>query len=189
MNVKSHIGANITCQVERPLIVMPRFLVETVWDVEHWRRGQMLSRTRDHNICTDQGLNALLDIMFHASTQITAWYVLIFETDTTPVAGTTYAVPVWTESETYDEAARVAYVEAAAAAKVMTNTASKATFTMNATKTIYGAALVGGGTAATTKSDVAGGGTIYCASKFASSKAVEAADVLKVTVAITAADA
>lgn len=186
---KGRMGAVIECQVERSLIFQPRFLVESVWDVEHWRRKKMLSKTRDHNICTDEGLNALLDIMFHGATQITTWYIAIFESDTTPAAGTTYAVPVYTESTAYTEGARVAYVEAAASSKVMTNSASKATFTMNATKTIYGAALVGGGSAPTDNTNTAGGGTLYCASQFASNKSVESGDVLKVTVTITGADA
>ncbi len=189
MKHNNHMGASIIAEVERPIICQPRFLVESVWDVEHWRKGQLLGHTRDHNICTDEGLDALLDIMFHAATQLTTWYVLIFETDTTPAAGTTYAVPVWTESAAYDEATRPEYNEAAASSKVTTNSANKATFTISATKTIYGAALVAGGTDANTKSDAAGGGTLYCAAKFASAKACVDDDVLKVTIAITAADA
>ncbi|HDO36691.1 MAG TPA: hypothetical protein ENH07_10425 [Nitrospirae bacterium] len=186
---KNHLGAHITAMVESSLIYRPQFLVESIWDVEHWRKGQLLDVTLDHNICTDEGLNALLDIMFHGATQITTWYVGIFESDTTPVAGTTYAVPVYTESTAYTEAARVEYAEAVASGKIITNSANKATFTMNATKTIYGAALVGGGSAPTDNTDVAGGGTMYCASKFVASKSVESGDVLKVTVSITSADA
>lgn len=183
-------GANIICEVERPAIIQPRFLVHTIWDWEFWRKGSLINAAHQHNICTDQGINSLLDIYFHGATQITAWYVLIFETETTPAAGTTYAVPVFTECAAYAELTRPAYTEAAAAAKVMTNTASKATFTMNATKTIWGGALVGGGTDADTKSNVAGGGTLYCASKLASpGKPVVSSDVVKVTIAITGADA
>ena len=189
MNQKGKMGANISANVIRKIQSGQRFLAESVWDVEHWRDGKMLSLTRDHNICTDEGLDALLDIMFHGSTQITTWYVAIFESDTTPAAGTTYAVPVYTESTAYAEAARQAYVEAAASSKVITNSASKATFTMNATKTIYGASLVGGGTDPTDNTDTAGGGTLYCAAKFSAAKSVESGDVLKVTVTITAADA
>jgi hypothetical protein len=186
---KNKIGAIIEANVIRNVGHKQRFLAESVWDVEHWRGDDMLSKTLDKNICTDEGLNALLDIMFDGDTQITAWYVAIFESDTTPAAGTTYAVPVYTESTAYAEAARVAYVVPAASSKVTTNTASKATFTMNATKTIYGAALVGGGTDATDNTDVAGGGTLYCASQFSASKSVESGDVLKVTITITGADA
>jgi len=186
---KGHIGATVSVELERPMIYRPRFLAESIWDVEHWRKGELLALTRDHNICTDEGLNALLDIMFHGATQITTWYVALFESDTTPAAGTTYATPVYTESAAYTEGARQAFTEAAASSKSITNSASKATFTMNATKTIYGAALVGGGTDATDNTDTAGGGTLYCASKFSSAKSVESGDVLKVTVTITAADA
>lgn len=186
---KGRMGAVIDCQVERRVALRPRFLVESVWDVEHWRGGRILDRTLDHNICTDEGLNALLNIMFHGATQIPTWYVAIFESDTTPSAATSYAVPVYAESSAYTQGARQEYTEAAAVAKVMTNVASKATFTMNASKTIHGAALLGGGSAPTNNTDVSGGGTIYCASKFSTEKAVEPGDILKVTVAITGADA
>jgi len=186
---KNKFGVNISAEVERMIVLKQRFLAETVWDVEHWRGDKMLSKTRDHNICTDEGLNALLDIMFHGDTQITPWYVAIYEDDNDPVAGTTYAVPVYTECTAYTEAARQEYVEAAASSKVTTNSSNKATFTMNATKTIHGAALVGGGTAPTDNTDVAGGGTMYCGSGFTTPKSVESGDVLKVTITITGADA
>jgi hypothetical protein len=185
---KSKLGARVIAELDRRALFHPRFLAESVWEVEHWRGEKLLSKTVDHNICTDQGLNALLDIMFHAATQITTWYVAIFESDTTPAAGTTYAVPVYTESTAYTEANRPAYTEAAASGKSITNSANKASFAINATKTIYGAALVGGGTDGDTKGDVAGGGTLYCASKFDSAKAVENGDTLKVTITVSAAD-
>jgi len=108
--------------------------------------------------------------------------------DTTPDGATTYAVPVYTPNTTYDEATRPAYNEAAASSKSITNSANKAVFTMNATKTIYGAALVGGGTTADTKGDVAGGGTLFSGSKFPSSKNVVDDDILNVTITITLAD-
>jgi len=191
MNVKqkANFGDMITCQAEYSRIIQPRFLVSTIWDWEFWRHGDLFHVEQTHNICTDEGLNDLLDIMFNGATQITDWFVIIFETETTPAAGTTYAVPVFTESSAYAEATRPAYVAAAASGKVVTNAASKAVFTMNDTKIIHGGGLVGGGSAEDTKANTAGGGTLYCASKLTAGKAVEAADVLKVTIAITAADA
>ena len=158
------------------------------WEFEIWRKGKLIDSWKQKNTCSAEGLNALLDIMFHGSTQITTWYIAIFESDTTPADGTTYATPVYTESTAYDEATRPAFNEAAASGKSITNSANKAEFTIDATKTIYGAALVGGGTGATTPGDAAGGGTLFCASKFASSKAVEDDDVLKVQITITVAD-
>ncbi len=162
--------------------------VSSKWDWELWREGKLIDSWTELNVCTNEGLDALLDIMFHATAQLTTWYLLIFETDTTPSSGTTYAVPVFTESTAYTEGTRPAFDEAAASSQSLTNSASKADFTMNASKTIYGAALVAGGTDANTKGNVAGGGTMYCASKFSASKAVESADVLRVTCTLTASD-
>jgi len=143
---------------------------------------------RVKNLVVNEGLDAILDIMFHAATQITTWYVAIFESDTTILATHTYAVPGYTESTAYDEATRPEYNEAAASSQSITNSANKATFTMNATKTIYGAALVGGGTGPDTKGDTAGGGTLFCAAQFSASKSVEDNDTLEVTYTISAAD-
>lgn len=171
--------------IEKP---KERFLVKSIWDWELVRDDKVIDQWRESNICTDEGLNALLDIMFHAATQLTTWYILIFESDTTPAAGTTYATPIFTECTAYAEGTREEFIEAAASSKSITNSANKAEFTINATKTIYGAALVAGGTDANTKGNTAGGGTMYCASKFASSKAVENLDVLKVTVTLTSSD-
>lgn len=146
-----------------------------------------LSHEIRKNIVTLQGKNALNDIMFHGDTQITTWYVAIFNTNTTCVNTMTYAVPVYTESTDYDEATRPAYVEAASSSQVTTNTASRAVFTMNGTTTIYGCALVGGGTGAMTKADAAGGGKLYSASKFSEAKSVVATNVLSVGISITQA--
>ena len=171
-------------------------VINSVWDFELWRRTggrsgafTCIDEWRERNVVTNEGLDAILDIMFHGSTQITTWYLLIFESDTTPAAGTTYAVPVFTECTAYDEAGRPEFQEAAASGQSMTNSANKASFTISATKTLYGAALVGGGTDADTKGDAAGGGTMYCAAKFSASKPVEDDDVFKVTCTLTAADA
>jgi hypothetical protein len=187
---RQHFGDLVEAEIIRPSIIKPqKALIHSIYDVEHWRNGELLSVTRDHNTVTNEGLDSLLGIMFSDVTQITDWYVLIFHTDTTPSSTTTYAVPGFTESNaTYDEATRPIYVEPGVVTQSITNTASKATFTMNATATIYGAALIGGGSAATTKGDTAGGGTMYCASQFAASKAVVDDDSLKVSITLTAAD-
>jgi hypothetical protein len=112
----------------------------------------------------------------------------LFENNYTPLIGDTYAVPGFTESSAYDEATRPAFVEAEATAKVTTNSASKATFTISATKTIYGAFLCGGGSTPNTKGDAAGGGTLFASSKFATAKDVVDGDILMVVCSITLAD-
>jgi len=139
----------------------------------------------DHNLVVNEGLNALLDIMFHADTQITTWYVGIFEGNYTPVATDTAAniASNSTESTAYDEASRQEYNEAAASGQSITNSANKATFTINATKTIYGAFLISNSTKGGTS------GTLFSASRFSASRSVIALDSLLITYTITAADA
>lgn len=167
-----------------------RLKIFSVWEWEHWRGGELIDTWTDRNLVTNEGLDSLLDVYFSDATQITDWYILLFEDDHTPAAGDTYAVPGFTESTAYTEANRPAWQEAGPSTQQITNSANKASFTMNATKTIYGAALVGGGTDADTKDDQAGGGVLFNESQFSSgSKAVENTDVLKVTITITVADA
>ena len=159
------------------------------WEFEHYRKGKLIDQWEQKNVNTDQGLNHLLNVAFNSATQITSWYMGLFESDTTPLVTHTYAVPGFTESTAYDEATRVAYVDATATTKVMTNSASKATFTISETKTIYGAFLCGGGTGAATKSDTEGGGILFASSKFATAKEVVDNDVLMVVCSITLANA
>jgi hypothetical protein len=159
-----------------------------IFHVECYRDGKLLWEEEAHNLVTDEGLDAILDIMLHGYTQITTWYCILFENDFTPDGDETYASPGYTESTAYDEATRPEYEEAAASSQSTTNSANKATFTISDTKTIYGAGIVGGGSAATTKGDSAGGGTLLCCARFASSRSVLDDDVINLTYTISAAD-
>lgn len=166
----------------------PRIPIGTLWEFELLRKGKLIDQWEEGNVTTNEGLDAFNDIMFHGSTQIMTWYLCTFETDVTPLVTHTYAVPEYTECTAITEGTRPAFNEAASSSKVTTNSANKATFTYNATKTIYGAALVGGGTHPTEKGNTAGGGTLFCASKFGTSKSVVNTDVLLITCTITLAD-
>jgi len=150
---------------------------------EHIRDGKVIDRFEDHNLVVNEGLNSILDIMFHGSTQIGTWYLGLFEGNYTPVATVTAATiaSAATECTAYDEATRQAYDEAAAASQAITNAASRATFTFNATKTVYGAFLISD----STKSGSTG--TLFSAIRFGTSKAVVASDQLLLTYQITAA--
>ena len=152
------------------------------------KNGNLKWTDKFHNLVTNEGLDGLLDIMFHASTQITTWYCTLVESDTNAAAGMTYAVPTYTESTAYDEATRPEYEEAASSSQSITNSANKATFTISGTKTMYGASIVGGGTSATTKGNTDGGGTLFCYAKFSSSKSVVDDDVINLTYTLGAAD-
>lgn len=169
-------------------LYLPRHkvLIGGVFEHEVWRNGKLIAPPqRDHNIMTDQGLNSILDINYHGSTQITTWYIGLFKGNYSPVAGDTAAgiASAATEATEYDESTRVEWVEAAASSKSISNNANKATFTINATVTIYGAFLVSSNTKSGTS------GTLSAASRFSSSRALVDDDQLLVTYSVTAADA
>ena len=147
------------------------------------RQGEVIDEWEDHNLVTNEGLNALLDIMLHGGTQISTWYLGLFEGNYTPVATVTAATitAASTECTAYDESTRVAYDEAAAYSQSITNAASRATFTFNATKTVYGAFLVSNSTKSGTT------GTLLSAARFSASKAVVDDDQLLLTYTFSAA--
>jgi hypothetical protein len=132
------------------------------------------------NIVTNEGKDALNNVMFHSGTQITQWKIAIFNTNTSTTAAMTYAVPLYTESSGYDEAVRPAFTPAASSSQHVTNTANRAAFTMNVGTTIYGCSLLGGGSAAATKGDVGGGGTLYAVVLFDTPSVVVATNILSV---------
>lgn len=153
-----------------------------VFDIEHIRKGEVIDRFSCPNLVVNEGLDHTLNTIFHSGTQISTWYLGIFEGNYTPNASVTAATiaSASTESTAYDEATRPEYVEAAASSQSITNSASKATFTMNATKTIYGAFLVSNSTKGSTS------GTLFSAARFNSAKAVVDDDQLLLTYTFTA---
>jgi hypothetical protein len=141
------------------------------------RAGRVIDEWEDDNLVVNEGLNSLLSIMFNGGTQITTWYVGCFEGNYTPVATVTAATitSASTECTAYTSSTRPEYTEAAPSAQSITNSASRASFVFNATKTIYGAFLV----SSSTKSGTAG--TLFSAARFSTSKAVENLDELLLT--------
>lgn len=183
---KQGFSNHMTADLIRSGNMAGKMALGSVWAWEHWRHGKLLSTWKEPNIMTDQGIEYIMDSSLSGASPITSWYVSVFEDNYTPLSTNTYATPGHTECTAYDESTRPAWTEVGISSKIITNSASKATFTFNATKTIYGGSLVGGGSAASTKADTAGGGTLVCSSVFTTgSKAVVSTDVLKVTVTIT----
>lgn len=163
-----------------------------IFHIEHWRAGKCINKFDCPNMVTNEGKDALLDIMFHADTQITTWYLapLDNQTGSGVQADDTYAAigqagNEWDETSEYDETLRQEFVEGPASSQQINNSASKATFTMSASITVEGIMCVGGGTAASTKADNAGGGTLWATALFASSIAVVDDDELKVTYTVS----
>ncbi len=137
------------------------------------------------NIVVNEGLDAILDIMFHGGTQITTWYVGAFTGNVTPLNTWTAAnvTANSTEWTSYDEAARPEWQEGAVATQSISNLSSRAQFTANATVTVRGAFLV----SSSTKSGTTG--KLFAAARFAADRSLGATDILNVGYALTAASA
>jgi hypothetical protein len=145
------------------------------------RNGKVIDEFEDCNLVVNEGLNSINDIYFHATAQITQWYLGVFEANYTPVSTVTAATiaSASTECTAYASSTRPTYDEAASASQVTTNAASRASFVFNASKTIYGGFLV--------SNSVKGGtsGTLFAAAAFSASKGVVSGDELLLTYAFT----
>lgn len=145
--------------------------------VDHVRNGEVIDRFETPNLVVNEGLDHVLNTVFHSGTQVGTWYLGLFEGNYTPIATATAAniASASTESTAYDEAQRQEYNEAAASAQSITNSANKATFTMSATKNIYGAFLISNATKGGTS------GVLFSAARFGAPKAVVDDDQLLLT--------
>ena len=188
-------------------IITNGFKIWGVWDVEHWRRIDLLNRLqrqqlsggrlrvngtrvcigrqRQRNLVVNEGLDYILNVGLAGTVQIPTWYVATFEGNYTPLAGDTAATfpGSATECTAYDEPTRPEYDETASTAQSISNVASRALFTYNASKTIYGASLH----SVAAKSAITG--TLFAAAKFGVARVVIATDQLLVAYTINAAAA
>jgi len=153
------------------------------YDLELRRTNGEVEFFSDENLIVDEGLNSILNVQLSGNTQITTWYLGVFEGNYTPLASVDAATitSASTESTAYDAATRVEWVDVASTAKSITNSASRASFVFNATKTIYGAFLV----SASAKSATTG--TLFSAARFATAKTVDSGDELLLTYTVTSA--
>ena len=151
-----------------------------IWNVTCLDKdGNVKWNEEKKNLITTVGLNHILDTQFHASTQVTTWYIGLKGAGT-PAAGDTMAShATWSEISDYS-GDRKEWTEGASSAGSMTN-ASSVDFSITGTATIAGAFL---NTASTGTA-----GTLYGVVDFASARSVISGDTLQVTVTVTAASA
>jgi hypothetical protein len=175
--VAAQFAAAAAASCLRPGGVMSHASMGFTYTVEHIRKGVVIDREVVHNIMPTQGLNLVQSILFKGTAVPATWYIGLFEANYTPLAADTAAtfVASATECTTYDEATRVAFVPGTVSAGALDNSASRAEFTFNATKTVYGGFI----SSVATKSSTSG--SLLSAVKFASPKAMADDDVLRVT--------
>lgn len=148
------------------------------YGIYHRRAGVVLSVEWVHNLMPIEGINNMFDVHFHAASQITSWFVGIFEGNFTPLTTTTMATLPGAAIETtaYASATRPAWDEGLPAGGEISNAAAEALFVMTAPKTLYGAFL--------SSSSVKGStvGVLASATRFTVAKVVDVDDEIFVTV-------
>lgn len=166
--------------VERALIEAAAVKVGGVFEVECYdANGELKWGDVAKNLVVNGGLDHILDVVLHAASQVSTWYIGLKLAGTVKAADTLASHASWSEATVYS-GNRVEYVEAAASSQSVTNSANKASFSITASATVSGA-FVCSATSGTS-------GTLLCAADFTTPRAVESGDTLEVTYTISAAD-
>lgn len=152
---------------------------------EQIRNGKVIDSWQEKNLVVNEGLNYLLSSSLAAGTVIDTWYIGLFEGNFTPVSSLAAATIAATATEcmAYTETDRPEWIVASAEEQQITNTESRASFTVSATKTIYGAFLISDSTKGGTA------GVLFAASRFASPRSVIDGDQLLITYTVQATSA
>tara|TARA_R110000824_G_scaffold4299_2_gene20585 strand:+ start:3519 stop:4022 length:504 start_codon:yes stop_codon:yes gene_type:complete len=157
-------------------------ILGSIWEVVCYDvDGKEKWREVNKNLVVDTGLDDVLSNYFKGSGYTAAHYVGLKDTGTVVAGDTMASHSGWAELAIYSEAVRQTLTLGTVASKSVDNSASKATFTINASDDVYGAFL----TTNNTKSGTTG--VLYGAVDFSSAQSVVSGDVLLVTVTLTSA--
>ena len=142
--------------------------------------GKLKWRAEESNLVVNVGLQYMAGVALTSTTQITTWYVGLYGAgaSNTPAATDTLAIHAgWTEVTPYAGSRPAATFAASTNANpsVVTNSASPASFTINATQTVGGAFLCSAASGTS--------GTLFSAADFQSpgDRAVVSGDTLNVS--------
>lgn len=172
-------GLMMNSQSNEGLKATGKFLIEC-----YDKDGKLKWTDESKNLVVNVGLQYMAGTSLDGSTaRITSWYLGLYgaASSNNPAAGDTMSSHAgWTEVTDYTEATRPAATFVAATTanpSVVTNSASKAQFTMNATVTVGGAFLTSNNTKGGTS------GTLFSAKDFSApgDRSVVSGDVVLVT--------
>jgi hypothetical protein len=136
------------------------------------------------NLVTNEGLNDVLDKYLKGSAYTASFFVGLTDSTPTPAAGDTMASHAgWAEVTAYTEGTREALTLGTVSGQSVDNSASKASFSINADTTV-----IGGGFVTTNSTKGGSTGTLYSVAAFtAADKSLDNGDTLNVTVTATSA--
>lgn len=147
--------------------------------------GNLKWREEVKNLVTTEGLNDTLDKYFKGSAYTAAWYVgLVDNTGFTAYAAGDTAAQInlgngWNESSAYSEANRQTLTLGTPSGGSVNNSASKASFSINATVTIRGGFIISNNTKGGTT------GVLYAEADFGAARSAVNGDTLNVTATLT----
>jgi hypothetical protein len=143
--------------------------------------GSVRWKEENHNLVVNTGLDDILDKYFKGSAYTAAHYLGLLDGTPTIVAGDTMASHAgWVEVTGYAAATRPALTLGAVSGQSVDNSASKASYAINATVTI------GGGFISTSNTKGGATGILYSAVAFgAGDRAMLSGDTLEVTATLT----
>lgn len=143
--------------------------------------GRLKWRDEFDNLVVTAGLNDLLDKTFKGSGYTAAWYVGLTAATPTFAAGDTMASHGgWTESAAYSEANRQTLTLGTVSGGSVSNSASKAVFSINGSATVGGAFVTTNNTKSGSTGTLYGGGALT-----EGNRSVVSGDTLSVTVTLT----
>ena len=169
-------------------LTVSKLMLEGLVTLEHFRGGELIHREVGKNIITTEGLNHALNVVLGAVAKNATWYCGIFKGNVTPAAGDTAATALgavgsYTECQDADYGTpatnRPEWTDAPASGGVISNAAAKASFTIAASLTLYGAFL------ASSQPKTATTGVLFAAKRFDSARPVIANDVIQIGYTIT----
>lgn len=155
--------------------------VETLYEVECWRKGKLVWIEKTHNLVCLGGLNLLMTATIKSGQAAPTWYVGLIDNATFTAFNfndTMASHPGWDESIAYSEGTRQLYVPGTVANGYVDNAGSRAQFTVASTSwTCKGAFL--------TSNNAKGGasGTLYGEAAFATPRLLNISDVLIIKLA------
>ncbi len=167
------------------LVPVHKLLMGGSFHAELIRDGETIDAFDFDNIVVNEGLNSALNVVFNGVSPITSWYIGLFQGNYTPVSSDTAAVisANSTECSAYAAGVRQPFVTVASTAQIITNTASRASFTFSSGATIYGAFL------ASTATINSASGVLMSAARFSTSRVVATGDELLLSYSFSAASA
>ena len=148
-----------------------------VYTVDVIKDGQVVDSETVHNLIPSEGLNHILSVLLAGGAQVPTWYIGLYEGNYTPTVDDLMATfpAAAVETTAYVSGTRMEFVDGAIASGSVDNSAAKAEFEFNGTKTVYG------GFISSNSAKGNGSGTLLSAVRFGSPKVLESGSVLRVT--------